>query len=62
MGGKSGGGMDRGESALHPSDESPQLRYCHRCVGDTLHSWRDGWICDSCGRYSYTETNQSDAD
>lgn len=36
--------------ALHPSDESPQLRYCYSCVGDTLHSW-DGydWVCDSCG-------------
>ncbi|WP_049930662.1 hypothetical protein [Halosimplex carlsbadense] len=39
------------ECALHPADESPDLRYCHRCVGDTLHSWQgDHWSCDSCGR------------
>jgi len=34
-----------------PADESPQLRYCHRCVGDTLHGWNgDHWACESCGR------------
>lgn len=35
---------------LSPSDESPQLKYCHTCVSDTLHSWNgESWICETCG-------------
>jgi hypothetical protein len=50
--GQSTDATDRiGEAPLHPSDESPQLRYCHRCVGDTLHGWDgDCWVCETCGR------------